>query len=180
MNNLASLISMHAPHDGDVDFRLRFAELLQQGPVVLTRAAFTPGHITGSGLVLHLQSGQVLLNRHKIFDKWLSFGGHADGDADIENVAMREVLEESGLQSVQRLGDGIIDLDIHPIGENSKKQEPAHFHYDVRYIFATPSQEIQISDESLDLAWCSLPEAKNRATTPGMARLLKKAEYFLK
>ena len=37
----------------------------------------------------------VLLNHHKILDKWLHFGGHSDGESNSLNVAKREVMEEA-------------------------------------------------------------------------------------
>jgi isopentenyldiphosphate isomerase len=48
-----------------------------------------------------------------------------------------------------------LDIDIHPIPEH--KGVPAHFHYDIRYVFkADENEPLNISSESNDLKWVSL------------------------
>ena len=37
------------------------------------------GHITAGALIMD-NKGNVLLNHHKILNKWLLFGGHSDGE----------------------------------------------------------------------------------------------------
>lgn len=54
------------------------------------------GHVTAGALIMD-EEGNVLLNHHKILDKWLLFGGHSDGESNSLNVAKREVMEESGI-----------------------------------------------------------------------------------
>ena len=49
------------------------------------------GHLTGSAWVLNADKTHVLLTHHKKLNKWLQLGGHADGETDILNVALREV-----------------------------------------------------------------------------------------
>ena len=82
-------------------------------------------------------------------------GGHADGDAQILRVALREAEEESGIQGIESVGSDIFDIDIHLIPENKAKGEPAHYHYDVRYLVRAPHEHFIISDESDDLRWWS-------------------------
>ncbi len=70
---------------------------------------------------------------------------------DLANVALREADEESGLTGLVVEG-GIFDLDRHLIP--ARGNEPAHWHYDVRYVVrATAGEDFSISEESLDLAW---------------------------
>jgi 8-oxo-dGTP pyrophosphatase MutT (NUDIX family) len=90
------------------------------------------GHVTGSAWVVNDAGTHVLLTHHRKLDRWLQLGGHSDGDSDTVTVAMREIAEESGLVNVELIGEGIFDIDIHEIPERGK--EPAHFHFDVRYM----------------------------------------------
>ena len=124
------------------------------------RDCFDPGHITGSALLINATSDKVLLNHHKIFDKWMNFGGHADGQEDIKAVAWRETIEESGIQDINFFKQGIFDIDIHLVPENSHKKEKAHFHYDIKFLLQANTEEFHLSDESVDLKWCSYEQAQ--------------------
>ena len=82
------------------------------------------GHFTGSALVCD-NEGRVLLHYHKNLKRWLQFGGHADTEMDLADVAMRESIEETGLEwlrhyPVKKQEPVPIDFDIHTIPENKK------------------------------------------------------------
>jgi 8-oxo-dGTP pyrophosphatase MutT (NUDIX family) len=95
--------------------------------------------------VLDAERKRLLLIHHRALDRWLQPGGHADGDPDLEAVARREVLEETGAGGLELLVPGPFDLDIHAIPE--KPGVPAHLHYDVRFLFAAPADSILQADE---------------------------------
>lgn len=98
------------------------------------------------------------------------------------NVAKRETEEESGITGFTMIGSGIIDVDIHPIPHNPDKNEVAHAHYDIRYIFALNKQQHSVtSDESIDLRWCTYQQAIGlvKESSPSMARLINKASAFI-
>lgn len=50
-------------------------------------------HFTASAWVVSPQRDQVLMAYHNLYDSWAWLGGHADGEADLLSVAMREVRE---------------------------------------------------------------------------------------
>lgn len=131
------------------------------------------GHITGSALVID-GNGNVLLNHHKKLDKWFQFGGHSDGDPNTLNVAKREVFEESGITDIDDLGGKIFDVDVHLIPEDKAKNEPAHYHYDIRFLFIAENKEFKISDESKCIRWLSYKEARTYVNEPSMFRMLDK------
>lgn len=117
------------------------------------------GHVTGSGMLVSADGTRVLLNHHKFLNIWICFGGHADGEEDILSVALRETQEETGIDDIRLLFDGIFDVDIHAIPENSKKGEPAHEHFDICYLLQAGNDNFSISTESLDMKWCTYDEA---------------------
>ncbi len=73
-----------------------------------------PGHLTGSAIVLDHAKHRVVLANHRKLGRWLQGGGHANGDANLVGVALRESEEENG--NTNLLIDPVpIDIDIHKI-----------------------------------------------------------------
>lgn len=132
---------------------MKMLALLESTPDCFWRHSF-PAHFTGSGLVVSHDGQKALLHHHANLNRWQQFGGHCDGDEDVLRVAQREALEESGVEGLIVASSWPFDLDIHEIPPNAKKQEPAHFHYDVRYMLIAPENAVfKISDESHDMKW---------------------------
>lgn len=113
------------------------------------------GHVTGSAWIVDASRSRCLLTHHRKLERWLQLGGHADGEADVLGVAMREAREESGLASLRVVTPAIFDCDVHLIP--ARKSEPDHWHYDVRFLFeADPDEALVVSEESKELAWVAL------------------------
>ena len=108
------------------------------------------GHITSSAWLVDITGDRVLLVHHRKLERWLQPGGHSDGDPDTLAVALREAREESGLD-VRTLDDAIFDIDVHRIPARSR--EPAHFHFDVRFLIQAEHDRFRVSEESHALAW---------------------------
>ena len=65
-------------------------------------------------------------------------------------VAMRKSREESGLD-VRALDNARLDIDVHRIPVRAR--EPAHVHFDVRFLVRAEHDQFRVSDESHALAW---------------------------
>ncbi len=129
------------------------------------------GHLVASALLVEPRSGRVLLHLHRKLERWLSFGGHCDGDANLIACAWRETIEESGI-TPQGITAEPVDLDLHRIG--ARPGEPEHDHLDVRYVaFAPPGARERRSAESLELAWFSAREARALELDASLLRLLE-------
>lgn len=127
-----------------------FAELAAEGGIAYRRERLA-GHFTASSWLVSGDGRRVLLTHHRKLGRWLQLGGHADGDEDLAQVALKEAEEESGLSGLT-VEPQIYDLDRHWIPDH--KGVPGHWHYDVRFVvYAGDSEEFAVSDESLDLAW---------------------------
>ncbi len=132
-----------------------------------------PGHITGSAFIVSEDHTKTLLVHHAKLDRWLQPGGHADGDTDVVRVAMREANEETGLQRLELVTPEIFDLDIHPIP--TRKDFPAHEHYDIRYLVkASPEEKIIVSEESFDVRWVPLDILATYTTEKSLLRMKEK------
>ncbi len=132
------------------------------------------GHVTGSALVLDLDRTHTLLTHHGKLDKWLQLGGHADGEANVLEVALREVREESGLQALEAISEDIFDVDIHMIP--ARGFEPEHFHYDIRYLVGADRRHpLTITNESKALQWVPLRGVARLTREESMLRMIRKA-----
>ncbi len=120
------------------------------------------GHMTGSAWLINPSGDKVLLTLHRKLQRWMQTGGHADGDPDTLRVALREAEEESGISGIQPVSADIFDIDIHLIPARPATGEPAHYHYDVRYLLRAPHESFIVSDESDALAWWSETDFNTR------------------
>lgn len=151
---LALLLDAHAER-ADPSVLAQFRELLALAPACYRRDCW-PGHFTGSAWLVSPAGTEVLLTHHRKLDRWLQLGGHADGDADLGRVALREAAEESGLEGLV-LEPAIFDLDRHWIPPRTP--DPGHWHYDVRFVVrATISTRFVVSAESRALSWRDVAE----------------------
>lgn len=167
-----SLINYRTSFSEERLFVSEFLELLKH-PDAFQRFHL-PGHITGSSWILDASRKFVLLVHHGTLDRWLQPGGHAEGEENVLNVALREAQEETGVKDFKVLQRDIFDLDIHPIP--ARKGFPDHLHYDIRFLFeADKKEKIVVSDESHDVAWVAIDELSALTqNNPSIMRMVHK------
>lgn len=144
------------------------------------------GHITGSSFVVSSDLARVLLVHHRKLGIWVQLGGHADGDCDIERVALKEAEEESGIQNLRfypfdekfpfSKTPPLLDIDIHQIPQN--KNDNAHDHYDARFLLVADSEKVICSHESIELKWFDLSEVKNVTRERSVLRPIQKIQQL--
>jgi 8-oxo-dGTP pyrophosphatase MutT (NUDIX family) len=132
-----------------------------------------PGHITGSAWIVDSEYKNVLLVHHAKLKKWMQPGGHADGDENILNVALKEAREETGLTNFIIPSKVPFDLDIHSIPE--RKDIPEHLHFDIRFLLeANSSDQIIVSEESLDVKWVPISDLEKYSNERSVVRMKEK------
>lgn len=145
---------------------------LESGRDVFGRAS--PGHFTASAWVLSPDRQQVLMVYHNIYQSWSWMGGHADGDRDLCAVARREAQEESGLESLKLLHDGIFSLELLTVDGHEKRGAyvSSHLHGNVTYLFeADPAAPVRGKpDENSGAAWIPLAQLAQKVSEPWMLR----------
>ncbi len=157
--------------------RSRMLKLVEATGDPFSREHYEPGHFTASGFVLSPDRKSVLLVLHRKLNRWLQPGGHIDPeDIDVFAAACREVTEETGLVNLRAAQNTatLFDVDIHPIP--ARKTEPAHEHFDVRFLLHCDNTHITRNDETHDAEWVSLNELSQRMTDPCEARVIRKLE----
>nr|WP_271417231.1 NUDIX domain-containing protein [Streptomyces lienomycini] len=130
-------------------------ELLDAGGD-LTSRKFLPGHVT-AGAILVSHDGRVLHILHNATGKWLLPGGHIEpSDDTLLQAASRELAEETGISPhvVTPHSETALHVDVHLIDANPAKDEPAHRHFDFRFLFRTTADIGQLQTEEVtDAAW---------------------------
>jgi 8-oxo-dGTP pyrophosphatase MutT (NUDIX family) len=140
------------------------------------------GHVTGSAIVARPDGSAFLLVHHRKLGRWLQPGGHTeDSDGSVYEAALREVREETGLAEVAApLGEAIFDVDVHPIPAHGR--DPAHSHFDVRFLFTTGRDvnRAAAEDPRRPMRWCTLEEALAEGVDGSLERSLRKASRVLR
>jgi 8-oxo-dGTP pyrophosphatase MutT (NUDIX family) len=168
---LAQLTEYRQRHRDETPVVDRFVQLLATEPHCFRRDCWA-GHITGSAWLVDTEGSHVLLTHHRKLGNWFQLGGHSDGDEDTLRVALREAQEESGL-CVTPVSACIFDIDVHEIP--ARRQDPAHFHFDVRFAMHTASgRTFRVSAESHDLAWVDIARIREFTREHSMLRMAHK------
>lgn len=131
---------------------------------VLTREN-TFGHFTASSWAVNQERTKVLMIYHNIYQSWAWTGGHADGEADLLNVAIRELKEETGIKNVKILKDDIFSLEILTVDGHVKRGEyvSSHVHLNLSYLLEVDENEIlHIKEgENSGVKWVPIEEVRN-------------------
>jgi 8-oxo-dGTP pyrophosphatase MutT (NUDIX family) len=156
-------------HTEVVAHRTRILEFVDRHPDALHRSC-VEGHLTGSALVVEEGTGRVLVLFHRKLQRWLQPGGHADGDANLAAVALREASEETGIGAL-RIDPVPIDLDVHRV---APPDDDPHDHLDVRYLVVAPRGSVGDGNhESEALRWVGLGELADLGVDAGTLRMTR-------
>ena len=177
----AALDDYRARHPGDGELVAAFGAFLASHAAVFERGHLL-GHFTGSAWLVSADGARVLLMHHRKLDRWLQPGGHADpGEARGEEVALREAAEETGIAglALHPKAPAPFDVDVHAIP--ARKDEPAHEHLDVRYLFIAPEGALATVDaaEAHAFAWVPLDEVTTGRSDASVARAARKIRQLL-
>lgn len=164
-------------YPGEEDSVLRCKDFVEGHENCFERS-LQKGHITGSAWIVDESGERTLLTHHRKLNLWLQPGGHADGESNVLKVAMQECLEETGLTNLEPVSEAIFDLDVH--GIPARKDEPSHFHYDIRFLLQQKgSGDYTVTEESHDLAWVPMGELESYTDEWSMRRMRDKAIRLL-
>ena len=153
---LRQALSAFQPADvAEAEHRLAMLRLIESPGEVFSRRHFEPGHFTASAFVLNPSGERLLLIHHAKLGRWLQPGGHVDpADADLLAAARRELAEEAGLTAVDAVGPKPFDLDVHAIPAFGA--EPAHRHFDVRFLFRARGEALRAGSDARAARWSPL------------------------
>lgn len=136
-------------------------------------------HMTASAWIVNPARDRALMVYHKIYDSWAWTGGHADGDEDLLAVALREAREETGIERVRPITEGIYSLEVLTVDGHEKRGEyvPSHLHMNVTYLLEADEHDaLKVCEaENSGVRWFTLDGALAASTEPWFVeRIYKK------
>jgi 8-oxo-dGTP pyrophosphatase MutT (NUDIX family) len=175
-NEARALLAALRPHDAEeAGFLARMRALCDVRDDPFARDHFVPGHFTASAFVLSPNEDAMLLIHHAKLHRWLQPGGHVEpDDASLLAAARREVTEEVGIMDATLVSEGAFDIDIHDIP--ALKGDPAHAHFDVRFLFRAPSLAFQAASDAKAARWVALDEINLETSDRSVLRAIEKLQ----
>lgn len=174
MDHLREAITAYCPgcEQEESDRRIML-ELLETQRNLLTRDNRT-AHFTASAWLVNESRTKVVLVYHNIYRSWSWTGGHADGEADLLQVARREAMEETGLRHIRTVSEDIFSLEILTVDGHIKRGSyvPSHLHLNLTYLLeAEETEALAVKpDENSGVRWFSPEEALRVCTEPWMVQ----------
>ena len=182
------MISSYRPHDehDQITKENMLAFIRKNQEDVLTRENAI-AHMTASSVIVNEARNKMLMIHHRIYDTWTWQGGHADGEADLLKVALKEAEEETGIRAFKVLHDDsgmIMCLDILTVREHMKngKYISAHLHLNAAFLFeAKESEELFLNEaETSGVRWVPIDDIDTLADEPEITpiyhRLIRRGE----
>ncbi len=153
---IENYIPYNEQEENDKEMMLKYVDTFED---VLTREN-KMCHFTASNWIVNKQRTKVLMIYHNIYQSWAWTGGHADGDSNLLQVALKEAREETGLTNLNVLSDGIYSLEIVTVDSHIKKGKyvPSHLHLDCCFLLeADEGEAVRIKeDENSGVKWVDI------------------------
>lgn len=168
LNSLKKEIEGYVPfNEQEKEDRKEILRYISGSDDVLTRDNRN-AHITVSGWVVDKDRKKVLMAYHNIYNSWAWLGGHADGNANLKDVVLKEIAEESGLTDVMFVSEDIFSLEILTVSGHEKRGRyvPSHLHLNFTYLLeADLGSPIRIKeDENSMIGWLDVEEIAEKST----------------
>lgn len=172
---IQSYVPMNEQEEQDQKVMLDYIQLFEQN--ILTRENQF-AHLTSSGFILNESKDKVLMIYHNLYNSWAWTGGHADGEADLLAVAIKEAKEETGVVNIRPLSEEIMSLDILPVWGHMKKGKyvSSHQHLNVSYLLVASEEDVLRikADENSNVGWISVNEIETYCQEPQMIPIYQK------
>lgn len=185
MQKLREQIAAYLPrNEQETADRKMMLSFMDRNPDCLERTNLT-AHFSASGWIVNKRRDRVLLCYHKVYDSWSWTGGHADGEADLEAVALREAQEETGVHAVSVHPGRIYSLECLYVMGHEKRGTyvPCHIHMNLTYLLEADEEETLVinQDENSGVQWFDHQSVIEKPTEPWMVervyrKLLERTE----
>ena len=160
--NFVDEISKYIPkNEQEAQDKKVMLDCINQFPLSILSRENETAHISSSGFILNQTADKALMVHHHITNKWQWPGGHADGNGNLLDVAIKEVYEETGIDVIP-LSNEIASIDIFAPAGHVKRgvYVNCHLHLSVAYILIADENERLIvkPDENSAVKWLPIEE----------------------
>lgn len=183
MNYIEELMGYHPKNRQEAADKQMILEYIGNFPDTILTRENRFAHMTGSSMIFNEKKDKVLMVYHNIFHSWSWTGGHADGEADLLRVALKEAKEETGVKNL-RVVQGKEDqspmaaVDVLPVWGHVKRGAyvSAHLHLNFGYLFEADEEEaLRIKeDENSQVGWIRIKDIREKVTEPDMIPVYEK------
>ena len=177
MNWIESIKNYIPYNDQEAKDKDLIIECINKFDNILTREN-TIAHITSSGYIVNKERSKVLMIYHNIYQSWSWTGGHADGEADLLKVAIKEAKEETSVENIGVLDENIIAIDILPVVPHVKRGKfiSGHLHFCISYaLTADEDSHIEAKlDENSGVKWIKIDELEKYSNEPYLIGVYRK------
>ncbi len=160
-----------------VDKEVMLQSINDYGDLVLSRKC-SLAHITASSIIFNKEKDKVLMIYHNIYKSWSWTGGHADDETDMLLLAKREAQEETGINDLKLISNGLCAVDVLHVLRHIKrgKNVNTHLHMNYTYCFeADESEAIRIKeDENSGVMWINIDDLSKYVTEEDMLPVYQK------
>ena len=130
------------------------------------------GHFTASSWVVNKEKTKVLMIYHNIYKSWTWSGGHADGESDLLQTAIRELKEETGVKHIKPVTEDIFSLEVACVNGHIKKGKyvGSHVHLNLTYLLEVDENDTLTvkENENSGVKWVKLEDIAKESTEPWM------------
>lgn len=144
---------------------------LETDPHVFDRDSLA--HMTCSIWTVDPTATRTLMVFHNTYGSWSWIGGHADGEADLKAVALKELAEETGVDNARILDGGaspLFSLEVLTVDGHEKRGRyvSSHLHLNITYLaVADRTEAIRVKeDENSGVMWASLENVVALSSEP--------------
>ena len=130
------------------------------------------GYRPNVGIIICNWKNEVFWGKRVKEHSWQFPQGGIKAGETPERAMFRELHEEVGLDGLPLGAEGAFDLDVHAIPAHG--DEPAHLHFDVRFLFRARSLALRVGDEVRAARWFPLASIASVETDESVMRAVRK------
>lgn len=125
-------------------------------------------HFSTSCWIVNPTHDKALMIYHKIYDSWSWLGGHADGNPNLLEVAIKEMQEESGVTNYHLVSEEPFSLEVLTVDGHIKKGKyvNSHLHLNVTYLFEVNETEKLVKNdvETNGVKWINIDDIEHEVS----------------
>ena len=122
-------------------------------------------HITASAWIVNRDRTKVLMAYHNIMQSWAWLGGHADGETDLLQVALKEAREESGVQNIRPVTEALYSVEMLTVDGHVKRGRyvNSHLHLNATYLLEADENDRLFvkADENSGVKWIPVEDVQS-------------------